>query len=446
MEITLKKIDSVNSEVSTKIDAKQIKASVDKLALQAAKTMKIDGFRKGKVPPAVVKQRAGEQLQQDAQQEIFREVLKQALSELGKAETELIGEPIVEKFDKKDNGDIDMSMVISFKPLIDLKGYESLIPEFATPRVLKKEIDEKKSELLKTVAPLEAIKEKRALAKGDFAKFDFEGFIDGKAFDGGKASDFVLEIGSGQFIPGFEDAMIGLKAGEEKDIDVTFPQSYGAKNLAGKPAVFKIKLHEIQAKKIPTKLDEEILKTLMPNEEKPTEEAFEERIKNQIRDEKMYALINNELKPKLAESLVEKYAFDVPKNIVEQEMNMQFQNAWQEFKPEEMEKYRKDKDALSKKREEFRKDAQNSVRLTFIIDELAKLRNIKVDDQEVYQMIYFEAYRRGSDPKALIDMYRQQGMLPALKMSLVEEKLFAEMFNKDEKKAKKAEKSDEKAK
>ena len=443
MEIKTKALDSVNTLASTTISADAIKSSVEKLAKKAAKTMKVDGFRQGHVPVAIVLKRYEKELTNDAEQDVLRDVVDEAIKQAGKKNDDLIGEPIVSKFDRKD-GKIDVELTVSFKPSVDVSGYESLIPEFSNPRVLKKDIDEKKTELLKMIAPLEKVESKRGLKVGDFAKFDFEGFVDGVAFDGGKAENYVLEIGSNQFIPGFEDGMVGIKAGGEKDIEVKFPENYGAAHLAGKDAVFKVKLHEIQERKIPEKLDEEMLKTLLPNEEKPTEELLDERIKEQIRQEKIYKLINDELKPKFAEAAVEKFKFDVPKNIVEQEIDMQFRNAWSSFTPDDMKKFREDKDALSKKRDEFRKDAENSVRLTFIIDELARVRGVKVSDQEVVQAIYFEAYRSGQDPKAHLEMYRNQGMLPAIKMSMIEEKLFSELFNKekDEKKASKKEKAE----
>ena len=443
MEIKTKALDSVNTIASTTISADAIKSSVEKLAKKAAKTMKVDGFRQGHVPVAVVLKRYEKELTNDAEQDVLRDVVEEAIKKAGKKNDDLIGEPIVSKFDRKDDK-IDVELTVSFKPSVDVSGYESLIPEFSNPRVLKKDIDEKKTELLKMIAPLEKVESKRGLKVGDFAKFDFEGFVDGVAFEGGKAENYVLEIGSNQFIPGFEDGMVGIKAGGEKDIEVKFPENYGAAHLAGKDAVFKVKLHEIQERKIPEKLDEEMLKTILPNEEKPTEELLEERIKEQIRQEKIYKLINEELKPKFAEAAVEKFKFDVPKNIVEQEIDMQFRNAWSSFTPDDMKKFREDKDALSKKRDEFRKDAENSVRLTFIIDELARVRGVKVSDQEVVQAIYFEAYRSGQDPKAHLDMYRNQGMLPAIKMSMIEEKLFSELFNKekDEKKASKKEKAE----
>lgn len=443
MEIKIKALDSVNTLASTTISADAIKSSVEKLAKKAAKTMKVDGFRQGHVPVAVVLKRYEKELTNDAEQDVLRDVVEEAIKQAGKKNDDLIGEPIVSKFDRKDDK-IDVELTVSFKPSVDVSGYESLIPEFSNPRVLKKDIDEKKTELLKMIAPLEKVESKRGLKVGDFAKFDFEGFVDGVAFEGGKAENYVLEIGSNQFIPGFEDGMVGIKAGGEKDIEVKFPENYGAAHLAGKDAVFKVKLHEIQERKIPEKLDEEMLKTILPNEEKPTEELLEERIKEQIRQEKIYKLINEELKPKFAEAAVEKFKFDVPKNIVEQEIDMQFRNAWSTFTPDDMKKFREDKDALAKKRDEYRKDAENSVRLTFIIDELARVRGVKVSDQEVVQAIYFEAYRSGQDPKAHLEMYRNQGMLPAIKMSMIEEKLFSELFNKekDEKKASKKEKAE----
>ena len=426
MEINAKPIDSVNVEVSAKIKSDEIKASVEKLAKKAAKTMKVDGFRQGHVPVAIVLKRYEKELTSDAEQDILRDVLNEAIKKSGKKSDELIGEPLISKFDRKDDG-IDVELTASFKPSVSVEGYEALIPEFSTPRVLKKDIDEKKNELLKMFAPLEKVEGKRALKAGDFAKFDFEGFVDGEAFEGGKAENYLLEIGSGQFIPGFEDGMIGLKIGESKDIEVTFPAEYGAAHLAGKPAVFKVKINEIQERKIPETLDENTLKVIMPNEEKPSEELLEERIKDQIRQDKIFKLISDELKPKFAEAVVEKFKFDTPKNIVEQEIDMQFRN---------------DKDAVAKKRDEYRDDAEKSVRLTFIIDELARVRGVKVSDQEVVQAVYFEAYRSGRDPKAHLEMYRNQGMLPAIKMSMIEEKLFNEMFSKEDKKSSKKEKAE----
>ena len=389
--------------------------------------MKIDGFRAGKVPVNVVLKRYEKELTADAEQEAVKDAINAGLKELNRKFEEVIGEPVFDKFERGEN-EIDARIEISFKPVINIDGYEELIESVSTPRVTKK-----------MMAPLEKI-EKAALEKGDFAKFDFEGFVDGAAFEGGKAENYLLEIGSGQFIPGFEDGMIGLKVGQERDVKVKFPAEYGAAHLAGKDATFKVKLHEIQGKKVPEEIDEETLKQVMPGEEKVSVELFEERLKEQIKADKHAKNVNEELKPKFAEAIVAKFNFDVPKNIVEQEMDMQFRGAWSGFTPEQMAKFREDKDALAKQRETYRDDAVKSVKLTFIIDELARRRNIKVSDQELIQAVYFEAYRSGVDPKQHLENYKNQGILPAIKMSMIEEKLFNEMFAlKSDKKEKKAE-------
>ncbi|EHQ1324196.1 trigger factor [Campylobacter upsaliensis] len=439
MEVKAKQLDSVNAAASVKIPSGSINTEVENLAKKASKTIKMDGFRPGKVPVSAVLKRYEKELRNDAEQNLFKNAVDSALKELKKDLKELVGEPYFEKFERE-NDAIIAELVLSFKPELKLDGYEKCIPEFSTPKVSKKEIDEKKNELLKRYATTEAIKIKRALKEGDYAKFDFEGFIDGKAFDGGKAENYVLEIGSKQFIPGFEEAMVGMKSGEEKDISVTFPKEYGAANLAGKDAIFKIKLHEIQELKLP-ELNEELLKKLLPNEEKASEELLDEKLKEQIKNEKLFKLINEELKAKFADSLIETFEFDLPKGILEQEIDMQFRQAFGAFSEEEKKEIQNDKDKYEAKRNSFKDEAKKSVKLTFIIDELAKLRKIEVSDQELVQAVYFEAYRYGFNPKEHLENYKKQGALPAVKMALIEDKLFNDIFMPKEK-AKKEKKED----
>ncbi|EPO3698866.1 trigger factor [Campylobacter upsaliensis] len=439
MEVKAKQLDSVNAAASVKIPSGSINTEVENLAKKASKTIKMDGFRPGKVPVSAVLKRYEKELRNDAEQNLFKNAVDSALKELKKDLKELVGEPYFEKFERE-NDAIIAELVLSFKPELKLDGYEKCIPEFSTPKVSKKEIDEKKNELLKRYATTEAIKTKRALKEGDYAKFDFEGFIDGKAFDGGKAENYVLEIGSKQFIPGFEEAMVGMKSGEEKDISVTFPKEYGAANLAGKDAIFKIKLHEIEELKLP-ELNEELLKKLLPNEEKASEELLDEKLKEQIKNEKLFKLINEELKAKFADSLIETFEFDLPKGILEQEIDMQFRQAFGAFSEEEKKEIQNDKDKYEAKRNSFKDEAKKSVKLTFIIDELAKLRKIEVSDQELVQAVYFEAYRYGFNPKEHLENYKKQGALPAVKMALIEDKLFNDIFMPKEK-AKKEKKED----
>lgn len=428
MEVKSNFTDKANALICGKIEKDGLNKKVDELAKKTAKNIKMDGFRPGKAPVAIVKQRYAKDLENEAKTEFFRDMIDESLKNLNKKPDDMVGEPQIKKYDEDGNVEIE----ISFKPELNLEGFEELIPTYEEPKATKDEIKAEIDKFLKLLAPLEKVK-KSTLESGDFAKFDFEGFVDGKAFDGGKAEDYVLEIGSKQFIPGFEDGMLGLKVGEEKDIKVTFPKDYQAPNLAGKDAIFKVNLKEIQAKKISENLDEDTLKKMMPAEENPTKEKLEERIKEQVKEDKFKKMLDEELKPKFADALIEKYKFDLPKNIIEQEIDVQFRNNWRNFSQEQIKSFREDKDALIKQRESYREDAKKSVALTFMIDAISKLKNIVVSDQEMVQTIYLEAYRYGMDPKKHLEEYRKNGLLPAIKMSMIEDKVFAEIFKKNKK-------------
>ena len=229
MEVTAKREDKANVVVRATIAKSDIESRVDKIAKQAAKQMKIDGFRPGKAPVSVVKKRLGDRLVQDAEAEALREVLNRASKELELDAEKIIGEPAVTKFDRGEEV-IEVELKISLKPEIEIGDISDIVPEVKTPRVTKKEVEERIKELAVAQAPFESIEEDRGLENGDLAVFDFEGFLDGEPFEGGKAENFELRIGSGQFIPGFEEQMVGMKKAEEKSIKVTFPEDYRNKD------------------------------------------------------------------------------------------------------------------------------------------------------------------------------------------------------------------------
>ncbi len=429
MDLTTKIINTANANVTATISKAQIDQKETALAQTAAKDMQIAGFRKGKVPAHVVKARYGDKLLEDAKNDALREVYEKALTELNIDAAQIIGEPSVKKFETTDSGDVEVEIAIATKPEMTIEGYRDLVPAFETPAVEDADVNAKVEEMVKSSAPIEKIKEPRPLQNSDYALFDFEGFVDGEAFQGGSAKAYSLEIGTGNFIPGFEDQMVGMNADDEKDIVVTFPEDYHAKELAGKEATFKVTLLEIQEKVISSDIDEETLKKFLPNEESPTKEMLETKVKEQIEAEKLSKVYQEEVKPTFVESLVAKYEIDLPENIIEQEMDMAFRNALPAMDKDEVTKYTTDVEAAKEKREEFRKDATDSVKLTFIVDELARTEEIAVDDQEVMQTLYFEALQNGQDPQAFLKQYEEQGLLPAVKMAIVEDKLFTKLFN-----------------
>ena len=431
MELTTKRIDDANILVISKIEKNDLEKKISKFAKEAGKQLKVDGFRKGKVPIHVVKQMYGERLGQDAESEAVKEILDQASKELGLAPETILGQPTFKKFDKTDDG-IEIELELSLKPTFDPEGYAEVVPSYEEPTVEDAEIDKRIEELILAQAPLEKIKEERALQNDDSVIFDFEGSIDGALFDGGAAKGFSLKIGSGQFIPGFEDQMIGMMPEEEKVITVTFPEDYHSKDLAGKEAVFQVKLNEIQEKIIP-ELNDELAAKMLQGEENPSVELVKEKVAEQIKSEKISKIYNEDLKPKLVSILVEKYDFALPNNIVEQEVDAKVNEKAKTMSKEEISGYKDNVEKVEELRAELRQDAIDSVKATFIIDIIAKKEEVIVSDEEVSQAIYYEAMMGGQNPQEVIKHYKDNNLLPAIKMGMIEDKLFSKLLGFDKK-------------
>jgi len=437
MKIEIVKNDSANCTINASIENSEIDGKIDRLANQAAKQMKIDGFRPGKAPVSVVKKRLGDRLKQDAEAEVIQDILNSGSKELGVDAKRVIGEPIISKFERGETS-LDVELKIGLKPEIEINDIDDIVPKVMLPDVTKEEAKERIEELATASAPFESIKDDRGLEKGDLAVFDFEGFVDGEPFEGGKAEGFELRIGSGQFIPGFEDQMVGMKKGEEKIIEVTFPEDYQNKKLAGKKAEFKLKLHDIKAKK-DVKIDDELAKKLL-NDENGTLKKLEEEVIEQIKSEKLTKLYNEELKPKLIEALVEKFEFDLPEIVVSQEVELALRGKLQQMSKDELSKLNENKDMLNELRKELRADAIKSVKATFIVDALAKKEGIDVSDQEIIQTIYYEAMSLGKEPNQMLEYYKKQNLLPAIKMAMIEDRLLTKLL--DDKNKKKEEKEE----
>jgi trigger factor len=221
-----------------------------------------------------------------------------------------------------------------------------------------------------------------------------------------------------------------MKYDEEKTITVTFPENYQSKDLAGKEAEFKVKLHEIQ-EQLPAELNDELAQKLLRNEENATLETLKERVKTQIESTEISKLYNEDLKPKLVEALVEKFDFALPNNIVEQEIDAKVNAKAREMSEEELNSYKNNPEKVEALREELRADAVASVKATFIVDALAKKEEVTVDDQEVSQALYYEAMMSGQNPQEVIKYYQENNLLPAIKMGMIEDKLFGKMLGLD---------------
>ncbi|AFI06124.1 trigger factor [Helicobacter cetorum] len=429
MNLEVKKIDTANAHLSAKPSVEDLEKRYTKIAQKVAKKVKIDGFRKGKVPLNLVKTRYQAQIEQDAQEEMIQEILKNALKELEIESKDLIGNPNLTKFERKDTH-FEIEADIGLKPTIVLDKVKECVPSVEVEAVSEEKVDERLKQLAKDYAKFIDTDTKRKAQNDDKVVVDFEGFIDNVPFEGGKAENFSFILGSKQMLEEFEKAVLGMQASEEKEFSLTFPSDYHAQHLANKEALFKVKLHQIQVREV-LEVNDELAKSVLVNEENATLKLLKERVKGQIFLENKAKLYNEELKEKLIENLDEKVVFDLPKTIVEQEMDLLFRNALYSMQEDEVKPLQENQERAKEKRESFRDDATKSVKITFIIDALAKEEKIGVHDNEVFQTLYYEAMMTGQNPQNLIEQYRQNNMLPAVKMAMIEDRVLTYFLDKN---------------
>jgi len=423
--MAVERINKANAVIKIELDNSIIEKQKEKVAKKLSKQVKVDGFRKGKVPVAIVKKMYGETIEKEAIDELIKDEYQAALKELGIKQEDIVGEPIFTKFDKGDDK-TEIEIKLSLKPEVVIEDYEKLIPEVELPKISDEEVEEKIKEYAKEAS--EPVKvDKEVAEKGDFAVIDFIGYIDGKEMENGEATDYPLELGSNTFIPGFEDQVIGMKVGEEKDIKVTFPENYHSKEIAGKEATFKVKLKEIRAKQVP-EIDDEIAKKLLQKDD-----ATLQTLKDEIKKELLMAKKAEIFAPKkeeLVEKLVEAYDFDLPEIIVDKEAEVVLNEKASKMSEEEIKEITSNEEKLNKLREEAKEEAKKRVKLTYIIEELAKKENVVVDDNQVLQVIYFEAIKAGQDAEKVFEYYKENNLLPAVKMSMIQEQLLATLLDK----------------
>lgn len=429
MEFKTTQIDTANISISANILTNDITKNLEKLAKQLTKTAEIQGFRKGKVPVAAIKKHYGSRLVEDAEAEALRDVLDLGLKDLNVDNSRIITEPTFSKFEKNDNG-IDVIVEVSLKPIVKVENYASLVPDVEIAGIDKAEVTKRIEDMLSAKAPF--IEVDRKVENGDSVTFDFEGFVDGKAFEGGKAEDYNLKIGSGSFIAGFEEQIIGLAKGDEKDIEVTFPTEYQSEALAGKPAIFKCKINTVEIKGS-VELNEESAKELLENDEindgETSIDAINRKTEETLKSEELSKKYNEEIKPALREALAKEFKFDLPQSVVEKEIEQRLNQDAQKMSADEIKAIQEDEAKLDELRETHRSASEDSVRTTFIIDALGEKENVSVSDEEVKQVIYYEGMMSGQNPDELITKYEKGGYLPLIKMSILEDKVLTKILD-----------------
>ena len=423
--MAVEKLNEANALIKIEVANDIIDRKKEQVAKKFAKQVKVDGFRKGKVPVAVVKKMYGEAIEKEAIDELIKEEYEAGLKELGIAQSDIISDPIFTKFDRGEEK-TEIEIKLSLKPTVNIEGYEDVIPEVELPSVTDEEVQAKIAEYAKGVAePVDSDKE--VVENGDIAVIDFEGFIDGKEMENGLATDYPLEIGSNTFIPGFEEQIVGMKVGEEKEIKVTFPENYGAKEIAGKEAVFKVKLKKIQTKQTP-EVNDDLAKKLLQMEDATVETLNEEIQKELINAKKVEAF--KPKKDELVKNLSEKFNFDLPDTVVDKEAELIINQKAGAMSEDEVKALTEDADKLKAFQDEAKKEAAERVKLTFIITELAKKENITVTEEEALQVVYFDAIQQGQDPEKVYEYYKENNLLPLIQTNMLQDRLLTTLLDK----------------
>lgn len=379
MRTTTKKLENAVTQIKVTFDKKEWAEAQDAALKRLATRVKLDGFRPGKAPVAMIKARLGKQAIYD---EATDQILQKRYADImKKAEVAPIAQPTL-NIDSVDNDNLKITILCPVKPEVELGEYKGLEVKKAQVRVTKKDVEERLNDYQKQFAEL-VVKEEGTVEEGDTAVIDYEGFKDGVAFEGGKAENYSLEIGSHSFIPGFEEGLVGMAAGEEKEINLTFPKEYHAADLAGAEVVFKVKVHEIKAKVLP-EIDDELAKDVNI-EGVETLEQLQEKIKDQIRTMKK-AEAENKFNEEVIKAVVANNTIDVPDAMVDSEVmniiNEINQNLSQQGLNIELYTQMTGK-TMDDIKADVRDQAEERVKLNLILDEIVKAENIEVTDAEM---------------------------------------------------------------
>ena len=409
MKVTVKKVDDINFIISGEVQNSVIEEKVAKLKEEMLVVPKED-------------QVSSEKIEQDAAGAAFKEFIQAGVKEANIDIESLLGQPALKKYEQKDES-VYFEVELSTSPFIDTNiSYEDAIPAFTKPVADEKAIEEKLSVFVKQQAPFKPLETPKAVENGDVAVIDFEGFLDGVAFEGGSAQRFNLQIGSGSFIPGFEEQLIGMEYGEERSIQVTFPSDYQSTDLAGKETTFAVKLHEIQEQKAEEPDDAFAQKILRdPN---ATVTTLREKFADQVVSEEVSRIYMSELKPKIVAGLLEKFDFTLPNNVVEQEIDARVSQISRSFTQEQHEEYTKNKGKFMELRESLRDEARKTIKIALIVEALAKKEGIDVHEQEVHAALGYQAMMTGQDATELVKYYEENNLMQSAKLGLTEDKLF----------------------
>jgi len=391
-----------------------IDKDVTKRLEEIKKTAKIQGFRPGKAPLDLIRQRFGSQVNGEVLDKMISDISREVLEE---RKLRPAIQPKIDGIEAEEGKDLSFKLDVELLPEIKTMDFSKLKFKKHVADVEEKTIDESIERVAKSMRKAEAVKTKRAVKNGDVAVIDFDGSVDGERQDGMKAEKHELELGSNSFIPGFEEQVVGMKSGEEKDVKVTFPDDYQASHLQGKEAIFKVKLHEIREYK-KAEMNDALAKEIGF----PSLKDLRSRISKDISEN--YSNISRSIiKRELMDQLEENHKFDLPETLVEQEFN----GIWQQLQQDKAqgriseEDKKKSDDDLKK---DYQKIADRRVRLGLLLANLAEENKIEVEQEELRNAMMAEARRYPGQEQAVIEYFtKTREAVERLRAPILEEKV-----------------------
>lgn len=411
MQVTELKSEGLNKQFKVVVDAKRINGAVEKELQSAGERVKIPGFRPGNIPMKVLKQRYGKSVQADVLKNIINEVTTEVINErkLRPAQT-----PSINIEDYKEGGDLVYQMSFDTFPEVPDLDFEKITLDRKTFELPEKEIDEALKRIAERSFKLEPAKEGAKAAKGNVVKIDFVGKLDNVAFEGGTANDFNLELGAGQFIEGFEDQLIGTKAGEETVVTVTFPDNYPSDKLAGKEATFDVKVHEVQTKELP-EINDEFAKERGLSDLAALRDAVRQQLSSEYDQ-----LVRTQLKKQLFDIMEDKYDFELPQGMVDLEFSTIWERLMQAKKEGDESLGDKSEDEL---KEEYSKVARRRVKLGIVLAEIGHRSKVQISREELMRAVMQQASMFPGQEQKVMEFYRSHPeRMDELRGPILEEK------------------------
>ena len=379
MSVKWEVLEGNRGVLTIELDAEKLNEGLDLAFKKVVKQVNIPGFRKGRIPRGMFEQRFGvESLYQDAIDILLPEAYANAIEEAG---IEPVDRPEIDVEQIEKGKALIFKATVTVKPEVTLGEYKGLEVPAVETTVTDEEVEAEIKALQEKQAEL-VVKEDGTAELGDTVVMDFEGFQDGVAFEGGTAENFSLELGSGQFIPGFEEKLVGVATGESKEVEVTFPEEYHAEDLAGKPATFKVTVHEIKGKELP-ELDDEFAKDV--DEEAETLADLKEKIKTRLENDKKHQA-EHSVRDTVVEKASENATIDIPSAMVDTEIDRMMSEFEQRLQMQGMnlELYfqfsGQDEAAL---KDQMKEDAEKRVRSNLTLEAIVAAENIEVTEEEV---------------------------------------------------------------